>query len=76
MAVALIKYDLSNPDDKLDYARANASLNMACFIFEVLMNGKKRCLSKYGENATIDDIWDFLWETAKDNGVEIDNLIQ
>jgi len=76
MAVALIKYDLSDQDDKMDFARANASLRMACFIFEVLMNGKKICLSKYGENATIDDIWDFLWETSKDNGVEIDNLIQ
>jgi hypothetical protein len=76
MAVALIKYDLSNEDDKMDYKRANASLNMACFIFEVLMNGKKICLSKYGENATIDDVWQYLWDTAKDNGVEIDNLIQ
>jgi hypothetical protein len=76
MATALIKYDLSNPDDKLDFERANASLKMACFIFEILMNGKKKCLSKYGEDATIDDVWDYLWETARDNGVEIDNLIQ
>ena len=76
MAVAILKYNLSDEDDKMDFKRVSASLNMACFIFEVLNNGKKICLSKYGENATIDDIWEYLWETARDNGVEIDNLIQ
>jgi DNA-binding sugar fermentation-stimulating protein len=72
MAIALVKYDLSNEDDKMDYKRANASLNMACFIFEVLINGKK----KFRDCDDADKIWEYLWETAKDNGVEIDNLIQ
>lgn len=74
MAVALIKYDLNNPDDEMDFARANASLNMACFIFEILNNGKRHF--KHKENVTIDDVWEYLWQEARDNGVDIDKLIQ
>lgn len=74
MAVAIIKYDLSNPDDEMDFARANASMNMACFIFEILNNGKRHF--KHKENATIDDVWEYLWQEARDNGVDIDKLIQ
>lgn len=74
MAIAVIKYDLSNPDDKMDFARANASMNMACFIFKILNNGKR--IFKHNENVTIDDVWEYLWEEARDNGVDIDKLIQ
>lgn len=74
MAVAVIKYNLSNPDDKMDFARANASMNMACFIFEVLMNGKRHF--KHKENATIDDVFDYLWEEAEIQDINIENLIQ
>lgn len=74
MAVAIIKYNLNDPDDEMDFARANASLSMACFIFEILNNGKRRF--KDNENVTIDDVWEYLWQEARDNGVDIDKLIQ
>lgn len=71
MAFAIIKYDLSDPEDRMEYRRAVASLDMACFIFEVLMNGKKHCAEM-----TIDEVWEYLWEEAKDRDINIDKLIQ
>lgn len=71
MAFAIIKYDLSDHEDRMEYRRAVASLDMACFIFEVLMNGKKQCAEK-----TIDQVWEYLWQEAKDRDINIDKLIQ
>jgi len=49
---------------------------MAAFIFEVLLNGKKRCESIYGENATIDDVWQYLWKESQEHKIDIDKLIE
>jgi hypothetical protein len=76
MAIVNIKYDLNDPEDRMALHRAMYSLDMAAFIFEVLLNGKKRCESIYGENATIDDVWQYLWEESKNNKIDIDNLIE
>jgi hypothetical protein len=86
MPKATIKYDLDNHDDEMAYRRANASLGMAwmayrranaslgmaCFIHEVLLNGKR----KFEHGTTIDDIWEWLWQEAKDNGIDIDKIIE
>lgn len=72
MPKAVIKFDLDNHDDEMAYRRANASLGMACFIHEVLLNGKRR----FEHGTTIEAIWEWLWETAKDNGIDIDNIIE
>lgn len=71
MAFAILKYDLSDHDDRMEHRRVVASLDMACFIFEVLMNGKKRCAKM-----TIDEVWQYLWEEAEDRDINIDKLIQ
>jgi len=76
MAIVNIKYDLSDPDDKMALHRAMYSLDMAAFIFEVLLNGKKRCESVYGENPTIDDVWQYLYEESKNHKIDIDKLIE
>lgn len=72
MATAIIKYDLNDPDDRMDFDRANASLKMASFIFEILLNGKK----KFRDCDCADRIWEYLLDEAKDKGVNIENLIQ
>lgn len=71
MASAILKYDLSDHEDMMAHRRAVASLDMACFIFEVLMNGKKRCSEK-----TVEEIWEYLWQEANDHNIDPDQLIQ
>lgn len=74
MPIVNIKYDLSDPEDRMSFERAMYSLDMASFIFEVLMNGKRKF--KHDENATIDDVWQYLWQEAENHKIDIDNLIQ
>jgi len=73
MAIVTIKYDLNQPEDRQELERTMYSLNMASFIFEVLMNGKRHF--KHDEKATIDDVFQYLWEVAEENKIDIDNLI-
>jgi hypothetical protein len=76
MAIVNIKYDLSDPEDEMALQRAMNSFDMALYIWEILHNGKKRCKSIYGENATIDDAWQYLWEELKDHKIIIDKLVE
>jgi hypothetical protein len=56
----------------MEMARYQASLNMAIFIFEVLHNGRR----KFEDGGTIEGIWQWLWEEARDQGIDIDKLIE
>jgi len=71
MAFINIKYDLSDPDDRQAAMRAMYSLDMAAFIFEVLLNGKK----KFRDCESADQIWEYLWEEARNNNIDIEQLI-
>ena len=72
MATAQITFDLTNHDDRMELARYQASLNMAIFIFEVLHNGRR----KFEDGGTIEGVWKWLWEEARDQGIDIDKLIE
>jgi hypothetical protein len=72
MAIVNIKYDLNDPDDRMALQRAMNSLDMASFIFEVLLNGKKKF--RYCEGA--EKIWQYLYEEAENHKINIENLIQ
>jgi hypothetical protein len=72
MAKAQITFDLTNHDDRMDLARYNASLDMALFIWEVLYNGRRR----FEDGGTIEGIWQWLWDEARDQGIDIDKLIE
>jgi hypothetical protein len=72
MAIVNIKYDLNDPDDRIALQRAMNSLDMASFIFEVLLNGKK----KFRDLEGAEEIWQYLYEEAENHKINIENLIQ
>ena len=74
MAIVNIKYDLSDRDDAMALQRAMYSLDMAAYIFEILMNGKRHF--KHKENATVDDVFEYLWEQAREHKIEIEKIIE
>lgn len=74
MPIINIKYDLSDRDDAMALQRAMYSLDMAAYIFEILMNGKRHF--KHKENATVDDVFEYLWEQAREHKIDIDKLIE
>ncbi len=72
MAIVNIKYDLNDPDDRMGLQRAMNSLDMASFIFEVLLNGKK----KFRDCEGAEEIWQYLYKEAENHKINIENLIQ
>lgn len=76
MAIVNIKYDLNEPDDRMALHRAMYSLDMASYIFNLLYNGKKRCYQRFGEDVTIDQVWEYLYQEAQDKKIDIDKLIE
>lgn len=74
MPLVHIKYDLSDPEDEMALQRAMNSFDMALFIWEVLHNGKRRF--KHSENVDVDEIWEYLWELAREHKIDIDKLVE
>lgn len=83
MAIALIKYDLADTDDRMEYNRANKSLDMAIMLWEILHNSKKEFYRNIenDNNSTdrefelVDKIFARIWEIAEENNINIDTLI-
>ncbi len=83
MAKAILEFDLTNPDDLLEFERASKSLAMANAIWEFVYNTKKKMQwdleAKDGttdaEYELIDKIYDKFWEILKDNDISPDKLI-
>jgi hypothetical protein len=71
MATAQITFDLSNHDDRMDMARYQASLDMAIYIFEILNNGHRKFDSEEANK-----VFKYLHEEARDQGIDIDKLIE
>jgi len=76
MPIVNIKYDISDRDDRMSFQRAMYSLDMASFIFEVIYNGRKKCESIYGEEPTIEQIWEYIHKQLENHNINIDNIIE
>ena len=70
---ARLTFDLSDPDDKMEFMRCVKSLDMALLLWDVLYNTKK----KFSENNEdlLDDIFKHIWDLAQERGINIDELI-
>jgi hypothetical protein len=83
MAIAIIKYDLANADDRMEYDRANKSLDMAIMLWEILHNSKKEFYrnlendesSTEREFELVDKVFARMWEIAEERNINIDSLI-
>tara|TARA_R110000868_G_scaffold36279_7_gene128958 strand:- start:7496 stop:7750 length:255 start_codon:yes stop_codon:yes gene_type:complete len=84
MAVAILKYNLSDPDDKMEFERAIKSLDMAMMLWELMINGKKNLERQLeaDENTTerefdlVDKVWQHIWSIAKEHDINIENLLR
>jgi hypothetical protein len=83
MAIAIIKYDLADTDDRMEYDRANKSLDMAIMLWEILHNSKKEFYrnlendesSTEREFELVDKVFTRMWEIAEERNINIDSLI-
>lgn len=83
MATAIIKYDLSDEDDRMEFDRANKSLDMALVLWEVIYNQRKRMYrileedneSTDREYELVDKIFTSINELATEHNINIDTLV-
>jgi hypothetical protein len=71
VATATITFDLSNHEDRMELNRFHASLDMAIYIFEILNNGHRNF-----DSEEADKVFKYLHEEARNQGIEIDKLIE
>ena len=84
MAQAILKYDLSDSDDKMEFERATKSLEMALVLWELQYNYRKKYIRQVeaDDKATerefdlIDIIFNDVLELITEHGINIDSLVQ
>jgi hypothetical protein len=72
MATATLTFDLDKHEDRIELSRYQASLDMACMLHEVLLNGRKH----FPDGNDIDKVWEYLWEQARDYDINLDKIIE
>ena len=83
MAKAILEFDLTDPDDRMEHFRAIKSTDLALFIWELLYNTKKGVLLdlefKPNMPKTDYELVDYLWskfhEMAIERGINLDEII-
>ena len=89
MSKAILKFDLSDPDDLQDFKRATKANDMAFAFFDIFRNTKKSLeweISSKIESAkdngdefdaldALDLIYGTLYEKLEDNNINIDELL-
>lgn len=84
MAQAILKYDLSDSDDRMEFERATKALDMALILWELQYNYKKKHIRQLEADTKaterefdlIDTIFDDISELFVENAINIDSLIQ
>ena len=83
MAKAILEFNLTDPDDLLEFERASKSLGMASAIWEFAYNTKKKMQWELdakdsttdAEYELLDKIYEKFWEILGDNDISPDKLI-
>ena len=80
MAKAVLKYDLSDPDDRIEHLRAIKATDMALVLWELVYNTRKRIeydidANNLGGNAVLDRIMIEIGDRLDEHGIVIDDLV-
>jgi hypothetical protein len=81
MAKAVLKYDLTDPDDRIDHLRAVKSTDMALVIWDFVYNSKKGMEYqieeyKYDAYQVLDKMLEIFRDELADHGIVIDDLVR
>lgn len=81
MAKAVLKYDLSDPDDRIEHLRAVKATDMALVIWDFVYNMRKRVEDEIEErdlnaHSSLDVIMDNLNDSLAEHGIIIDDLVR
>jgi len=76
---AKLKFDISDPDDYVEFKRVMKANDMASMLFELLRNTKKgmewelenKDFDKYD---TLEYVYDKIWDLVKEHNIDIDEI--
>lgn len=80
MAKAIIKYNLTDPDDSMEFQRATKALDMALVLWELAYNTKKRIENDIEFDKitnpydVLDKFYEKFWQEMNDHGINLDKL--
>ena len=82
MATALLKFDLTDSDDQIEFARACAALDLSIVVWEIVYNLKKKIERELESKEStdqqfelLDNVFGKIHELLNDRGINIDKLI-
>lgn len=70
--VAVLRFDLSDHDDAMDYARANAATDLCATLWD--MDEQLRTLIKNEGKAELQEARDLLHTLMRENGIDLERL--
>jgi hypothetical protein len=86
MAKAILEFDLTDHDDRLEFERANASTRMASALWHITTNTRKGLIreaeaaeengSSWSSYEAIEKTFEKIWEIINEHELNPDNLIQ
>lgn len=81
MAKAVLKYDLTDPDDRLEHLRAIKSTGMALVLWSFVHNSRKGLEYQiqeynYDAYALLDKIYEIMGDELAEHGIIIDDLVK
>ena len=81
MAKAILKFDLTDPDDAIVFERVTKATDMALVLWELVFNTKKQIFNEIefekieSPYDAIDKFYERLYEELNDHGLNMDKLI-
>ena len=81
MAKAILEFDLTDPDDAMEFERATKATDMAMVLWELVFNTKKKMYNQIefdkieSPYEAIDQLYEKLYEELHDRGLNMDKLI-
>ena len=81
MAKAILEFDLTDPDDAMEFERAVKATDMALVLWQLVFNTKKQIFNEIefekieSPYDAIDKFYERLYEELDDHGLNMDKLI-
>jgi len=80
---AILKFNLSDSDDAMEFKRVNKSLDLSLALWEIMYNTRKKIISELEKEDNKDDkydsverVYEKLWEIVKERNIDLDEIVQ
>jgi len=81
MAKAILEFDLTDPDDAIEFERATKATDMALVLWELVFNTKKKMYNQIEFDKiespydAIDKLYEKIYDELNEHGLNMDKLI-